>query len=120
MLAVTASSEDFWLCTIGTMPVTACIGVSFMGQIKKRYLVSYSGGVTILPYKIQRVPVGGAVERMLYDIETASVFQDNDGNRCFLNANRNDGKRKLNLVNLNGNWSADNDWVFLEVLFSPA
>jgi hypothetical protein len=75
---------------------------------------------TILPHKIQRVPVGGAVELMLHGTETSSVFQDKNGNRCFLNVNRNDGKRKLNLVNVDDNWNADNDWMFLEVLFSPA
>lgn len=31
---------------------------------------------------------------MLYGTETASVFRNNDGNRCFLNVYRNDGKRK--------------------------
>ena len=81
--------------------------------------MSYNGGVIILPHKIQRVPVGGAVEQMLHGTETASVFRDNDDNRCFLNVNQSDGERKLNLVNLDGNWNADNDWVFLEVLFSP-
>jgi hypothetical protein len=66
------------------------------------------------------VPVGGAVERTLHGTETSSVFQDKNGNRCFLNVNRNDGKRKLNLVNVDDNWNADNDWMFLEALFSPA
>ena len=48
----------------------------------------------------------------------SSVFQDHNGNRCFLNVYRNDDKRKLNLMNLDGNWNGDNDWVFLEALFS--
>ncbi len=41
------------------------------------------------------------------------VFLYHDGNRCSLYCRRRSGERKLNVVFLNGEWSADRDWVFL-------
>lgn len=43
----------------------------------------------------------------------ASVFQDDDGDRCFLLVRRSEGGRKLHLVSLGGYWGAGLGWVFL-------
>lgn len=45
------------------------------------------------------------------------VFSDHNGNRCFLNCNRRNGKRKLNMVKLTGEWNPEDDWFFLEGMF---
>lgn len=43
----------------------------------------------------------------------SSVFQDRDGDRCFLCVYRRDGRRRLSLVSVDVRWSAGSDWVFL-------
>ncbi|MEO5646074.1 MAG: hypothetical protein ABIO57_03350 [Candidatus Paceibacterota bacterium] len=43
----------------------------------------------------------------------SSVFQGKDGRRCFLCVSRDDGRRRLSLVVVDGHWFADVDWMFL-------
>lgn len=45
--------------------------------------------------------------------DSASVFRDGGGDRCFLDVGRDDGERELYLVLLDGLWDADFGWVFL-------
>lgn len=46
-------------------------------------------------------------------ISTASVFSDEDGDRCFFSVLRRDVRRELDLVLVDDDWHADDDWVFL-------
>jgi hypothetical protein len=43
----------------------------------------------------------------------SSVFQDEDGRRCFLDVCRDVGRRELSLVDVVDDWGADGDWLFL-------
>ena len=43
----------------------------------------------------------------------SSVFQGEDGGRCFLDVFRYDGRRELFLMLVVGDWDADDGWVFL-------
>lgn len=53
------------------------------------------------------------IEKNQWLVAPSSVFQDRDGDRCFLRVRRYDGERRLGLVFVGDYWYADYDWVFL-------